>query len=177
MLTLLLLGAIGRGQDVSERVKELIERLGSDSVAEREEATRRLYELGPEALPALEEAAARADPEIAGRAKDMLAVFPRKAFPKLYALLSDDRRPLEPEALRSFTVRDLRRFLCDADPTVRGRAAAALGRLGDRNAASDLLDLHADPHHFVRVHAAGALRDLEAMDALKQFLARVWKTP
>jgi hypothetical protein len=55
----------------------LVERLGVDDPAVRAEAERRLVALGRPAIPCLERALRDADPEIAGRARDVLAALRR----------------------------------------------------------------------------------------------------
>jgi len=164
-------------QDISDKALELIRRLASDDVEEREGATRALLEMGPGALPALEKAAASPDAEVAARARFILAAGVRAAFPDLFKTLRNEHAALEGKALRGVAVQTLVRFLGDSDSTVRGRAATALALLGARETAPDLLALHADPQHYVRVHAAGALRELGAVDELKDFLRKVWGTP
>lgn len=53
-------------------IEELIRRLDSDTLAERDEAQKKLKARGREALPLLEKAAQRSDPEVSSRAKRLL---------------------------------------------------------------------------------------------------------
>ena len=59
----------------ADEARALIEQLSSDSVTVREEASARLFRMGRAAFPHLEEAARGADPEVAGRARDLLAAL------------------------------------------------------------------------------------------------------
>jgi hypothetical protein len=56
----------------------LVEKLGSPDFAEREAATKRLDELGPQALDDLRAACKSEDPEIADRAKDLVRKIERR---------------------------------------------------------------------------------------------------
>jgi HEAT repeat protein len=73
LLPLILLFEFAVRQD--DAVRPLVEKLRSDSVVEREDAARKLKDLGKAAVPALEKAAASADAEVAGKAKDLLRVI------------------------------------------------------------------------------------------------------
>jgi hypothetical protein len=57
---------------------EALRGLGSESLDERAEASRRLKELGPAALPALRQAAASPDPEVRGHALSILDFIVRR---------------------------------------------------------------------------------------------------
>ncbi len=84
MLSVLLLIAL---QDV--------EKLGSERAEEREAAARALLELGQKARPLLEDGAKHADPEIAGRARDLLAALDRRleSFAHVLEKLRKDASP------------------------------------------------------------------------------------
>lgn len=56
----------------SKRIAELVERLRSDAVAQREEAARQLLEIGAPAIPELEKAARSDDPALATLGGDLL---------------------------------------------------------------------------------------------------------
>ncbi|MCM8538755.1 MAG: hypothetical protein NE328_00615 [Lentisphaeraceae bacterium] len=55
-----------------EDVKKLVDQLGASSHDEREEATKKLWELGPKAIPELDKAAKSDDPEVKDRAQKLL---------------------------------------------------------------------------------------------------------
>lgn len=77
-----------------ERVESLIEKLGSDSVQERERAGERLRERAGEAERALEGAARSADAEVAARAGEILEVLVgyRQEAARTLALIMEDAR-------------------------------------------------------------------------------------
>jgi hypothetical protein len=62
----------GGKDETAERVARLIALLGSPTFAERERATQALEKVGVPALPALREAARKADPEVRRRANDLV---------------------------------------------------------------------------------------------------------
>jgi HEAT repeat protein len=57
---------------LQDRIRKLIEDLGSDDFQTREAATAALTEIGEPAVDALTEAAKSADPEVSNRAKRIL---------------------------------------------------------------------------------------------------------
>jgi|SRR5882672_2507486 len=78
--------------DPARQARELVEKLGSDRVEDREEAVRRLKQLGYPSIPFLEDAIQSHDPEVSERAARVLRVLkirqlltPRlvKVFPEL----------------------------------------------------------------------------------------------
>jgi peptidyl-prolyl cis-trans isomerase A (cyclophilin A) len=62
----------GTQEETARRVVELIEKLKSDTIEEREEAARKLREIGKPAVAELKKAAQLPDTEVAGRAKSIL---------------------------------------------------------------------------------------------------------
>ncbi|HZV05735.1 MAG TPA: HEAT repeat domain-containing protein [Gemmataceae bacterium] len=138
------------------RIKELVQRLGSDEFKVREEASRQLVMLGPRARPFLQVALKNSDPEIVRRAQDCLEriargatssslcaavrVLARCSPPNAGAVLLDylpsveDERVIETihQVLPSVAVRDgkaepaLVEALTDKSPVKRAAAAAAL---------------------------------------------------
>jgi HEAT repeat protein len=78
MVVLALLAALGAAlpqENAASEVKRLIESLSSDSVNERDSASRRLREIGPKAIDALEKAALDRDPELRARSKRLLGLI------------------------------------------------------------------------------------------------------
>jgi HEAT repeat protein len=65
--------------------------------------------------------------------------------------------------LQPDTIDDVRALLAHHDWQVRVQAARALGRIGERADAQQLLALLADPQWWVRYRAAQALVDLPAL--------------
>jgi len=65
--------------------RELIQKLQSDKAGERDDAGRKLKELGDAAIPELESASKGKDPEVAARARALLRAIEirRKLTPKL----------------------------------------------------------------------------------------------
>jgi HEAT repeat protein len=90
LLAGLLLSMPATQEDPARQARLQIERLKSDKVEEREDATRKLKELGDAAASELEKACRGQDPEVASRAKLLLRIIQiraglpedlRKAFP------------------------------------------------------------------------------------------------
>jgi HEAT repeat protein len=76
-LAALLLSAFQQIQDDPARqARELVEKLRSDKIDEREDAEKKLKELGRAALPELEKAARSGDRELAERSRHLLKVIP-----------------------------------------------------------------------------------------------------
>lgn len=70
---------VGKPASELNEVAELVEQLGSSDYPAREEATRRLIEVGEAAMSALQAATADSDLELARRARRILAVVGRTA--------------------------------------------------------------------------------------------------
>ena len=64
--------------EIRKKIDGLIGRLGADSFAEREKATKELFALGRVALPQLREGSKHEDPEIARRAKSLIEHIERE---------------------------------------------------------------------------------------------------
>jgi HEAT repeat protein len=73
--TLALSAFLQAQDDPARRARELVEKLRSDRLEEREEAARKLKDLGNAALPELENAAQSADIEVSERSRSVLKVI------------------------------------------------------------------------------------------------------
>jgi YD repeat-containing protein len=65
--------ASSQEEDQARRIETLIRQVGSDDVAEREKATEELRKIGKPAVSALQKAAESKDPEVAVRARALVA--------------------------------------------------------------------------------------------------------
>lgn len=74
--------------------------------------------------------------------------------------------PLTAKAVRDKVVKHLIRTLFDKDGWVRGNAADALGKIGDRSAVAPLIAALQDDENIVRYGAAEALGEIGDQDAL-----------
>ena len=68
--------------DAAPEVRRLIKQLGDDEFAKREEASKRLTEIGEPALDAVTKAATSSDPEVRRRAADIVAVIDDNLHPE-----------------------------------------------------------------------------------------------
>lgn len=76
MIGLALIFVLPAGQDdLSGRIRELIQKFRSEKVEDRDEAARKLKDLGKKALPELELVAKDKDAEVAGRARDLISLI------------------------------------------------------------------------------------------------------
>ena len=124
---------------------ELVERLGSESLEEREEAVRRLKLLGKPALPELEKAAKSGDLETATRAKSLLRLIPiqdwvtphlLQVMPGLEQRLSLDDPHTWTEVLIEAMQLEVRRHMEYGDQLFKPGDLEALAPLGLRGAAT-----------------------------------------
>jgi len=116
-----------------DRVPAEIRRLGDDRYAVREEATKRLWEMGKPALPSLREALNQSDPEIVRRAKLLIRKIELEITPdtepEVLALVEryghatpDEKAQLLQELRRHSAWKQmLRLFRDEQDGVVRGR--------------------------------------------------------
>jgi len=177
-----LLGRVGNAKAVPALL-ETVQATRTEDADVREIALRALARIGdPRAVEPLIEALTTADVWLAPRIADILSRHGPMVTDPLLALLDQPgRHPArawaanvlgEVRAERAFPV--LVRALGDADDEVRGKAATALGRLGDRRAMTYLLDhLLTDPAPFVRTRIAatlGRFDDPEVIDRLVRAL-------
>jgi HEAT repeat protein len=161
-----LLGRVG-GAKAVPALLETIEATRTEDSDVREVSLRALARIAdPGAVEPLIRALSTAEVWLAPRIADILTRHGDQAVDPLIAVLDEPGgEPArawaanvlgEVGAQRAFPA--LARALADPDDEVRGKAATALGRLGDRRAVGFLLEhLLGDPAPFVRVRIASAL--------------------
>src|SRR4051794_26598843 len=161
-----LLGRVG-GAKAVPALLETVQATRSEDSDVREIALRALARIAdPRAIDPLVAALSSADTWLTARIADIITRHGEAAVDPLIALLTgSSHHPArawaanvlgEVRAQRAFPV--LVRALNDQDDEVRGKAATALGRLGDRRAIHHLLEhLLTDPAPFVRVRIASTL--------------------
>jgi len=161
-----LLGRVG-GAKAVPALLETVEATRTEDSDVREVSLRALARIAdPGAVEPLIRTLATAEVWLAPRIADILTRHGELAVDPLIAVLNDSsRQPArawaanvlgELRAQRAFP--SLVRSLGDQEDEVRGKAATALGRLGDRRAVGYLLEhLLTDPAPFVRVRIASAL--------------------
>jgi HEAT repeat protein len=161
-----LLGRVG-GAKAVPALLETVEATRTEDSDVREVSLRALARIAdPGAVEPLIRALSTADVWLAPRIADILTRHGEVVVDPLIAVLNDSsRQPArawaanvlgEVRAQRAFP--SLVRSLGDPEDEVRAKAAAALGRLGDRRAVGYLLEhLLTDPAPFVRVRIASAL--------------------
>jgi HEAT repeat protein len=174
-----------------DAIRKLIEQLSSDQIEAREQATRKLEEIGRPALPQLRKAALDNDGEVATRARTLLIRIPirERLTPALLAsvdkiydrlalgdwlpvfldLAADLRQPVEQRRYPGVHAEDLSFMapLAVAAATSEADRVAvcqAVGRLRLKAAIPPLLDLLQDERFIVRSNAIGAIRDADARD-------------
>ena len=161
-----LLGRVG-GAKAVPALLETVEATRTEDSDVREVSLRALARIAdPGAVEPLIRTLATAEVWLAPRIADILTRHGELVVDPLIAVLNDStRQPArawaanvlgEVRAQRAFP--SLVRSLGDPEDEVRGKAATALGRLGDRRAVGYLLEhLLTDPAPFVRVRIASAL--------------------
>ncbi len=191
-----LLWALLLGQ--ADPVQQLIEKLSSDRIEVREEACRKLEELGSKAVPALEKAAATPDEEVAARAKELLQRIPLReaatgnlirAVPgvidrlvkgeptEIFLEIAADLRlkgdqrqypALQPQDLERLAPLALRGAVSSAR---RARVCEEIARLGIRTAFREAVDILATGDDTARSGAARLLQRLEAREVASELSA------
>ena len=164
-----LLGRIGGAKAVPALLETVVATRTEDADV-REVSLRALARIAdPQAVEPLIRALEAAEVWLAPRIADILTRHGEAAIDPLIAVLNDpNHRPArawaanvlgEVRAQRAFS--SLVRLLGDPDDEVRGKAATALGRLGDQRAIGYLMEhLLTDPAPFVRVRIASSLGQL-----------------
>ena len=177
-------------QDPPETVRRLIDDVRSEKADVREEARRRLKELGRRAAPALEKAAKDPDPEVAASAQSLLRVLAiadqlpaklKKAVPGLEDRLAVDKHAWTVaflELLKNLSNTDLETedLECLAAPALQGAVDTAerqaivenLEGTQFRSTIPELLKLLGDPE--LRREAAWVLADWDVREAVPPLL-------
>lgn len=203
MVGLLLLAPLLAAQDdAARRAAELVARLSSENLEEREEAQRALKRLGRAALPALEAAARAPDREAAGRAsflirrlsiQEQLTPALRQALPGLEDRLAAGTHPWTLAFLEATGTRDGARTFPNlkredleplavpalqgaVSPEERGTVCGRIASAGLAAAGPAVLALLEDRELSVREAALLALGRLEFAEAIPRLLP-VLKAP
>jgi HEAT repeat protein len=181
-------------QDPRSPGRDLVDRLRSDSLEERERAGEELKALGAEAVPELQRASRDADPEVAQNAHRLLAIIDarRKLPPRVVAAIpAIDERFASPdrpswsallETAMEHDERGRRRYpsilredleavvlagLRDPDSVFEGAELSQKAAYhGFRAAIPEIARVVASPHEGLRTGARAALRLLEAREAV-----------
>ncbi|HWG41674.1 MAG TPA: HEAT repeat domain-containing protein [Gemmataceae bacterium] len=142
--------------EIRKKIDGLIGRLGADSFAEREKATKELFALGRVTLPQLREGNKHEDPEIARRAKSLIERIEREPahhLPIAAIRLLAVRKPAGViETLLAYVP-----YAEDESRTEEVRQALTKLALRDNRPAPELLRALTDPHPLLRFTAAEAL--------------------
>jgi HEAT repeat protein len=175
----------GAQEDAARLARDLVEKLGSDSIEERERAAERLRGLGTVAIPELERGSRHADPEIANRAARLLRIA---GLPRLTDRLSAAVPGLEERLLDGGEAAWTQVFLQLADDislerddlealapgAVRGaqssldldRVCHAVKHRNLRSSIPEIVRLIERPDETIRGLACSALASLEAREAV-----------
>jgi HEAT repeat protein len=174
-----LLGRVGGAKAVPALLETVLATRTEDSDV-REMALRGLARIAdPGAVEPLIRALENAEVWLAPRIADILARHGEAVVAPLIAVLDEgNHRPArawaanvlgEVRAQRAFP--SVVRLLDDPEDEVRGKAATALGRMGDRRAVGYLVDhLLSDPAPFVRARISAALGQLGGPEVIERLV-------
>jgi HEAT repeat protein len=174
-----LLGRVGGAKAVPALLETVVNTRTEDSDV-REVALRALARIAdPRAVEPLIRALENAEVWLAPRIADILARHGDAVVAPLIAVLNEaNHRPArawaanvlgEVRAQRAFP--SVVRLLDDPEDEVRGKAATALGRIGDRRAVGHLVDrLLSDPTPFVRARISVALGQLGGPEVIERLV-------
>lgn len=193
----IVLALVEQQDDPVRQARELVEKLRSEKIEEREEAARKLKEMGEVALPELRKAAESGDAEVVARAKQLLRVIPmaeklpaslKRAFPNIEdRLASDDPHAWTEAFLAAATHRDVKglQAVVRADDLDILAGPALRGTIGEeekiavidaveRNyllaVAPELFRLLRHKEHQVSSRAACALVNLDMRQVVPEIL-------
>lgn len=104
-MSLVALALMAAASQTGEATCDLVEKLGSDDIREREESSVALKALGAAALDSLVRATGNSDPEIAGRARELLAALLPRLSPEEVNRIPFESLDLADIDLHTLTVR------------------------------------------------------------------------
>lgn len=194
MWVLFLFAVLHSQGDPSRQARELVEKLRSDRIEEREEAERGLRVLGKPAIPELEKAAKDGEVEVARRAQHLLRVIsimeglppallkampgivdrlasgePRACTEAFLALAEPRDASIRAEDLEAIVVPALKGARRDGNPpSEASRVLRAAERWSLRSATREIAMLLLDSE--VDSSAADALKNLDATDAIPDLI-------
>jgi HEAT repeat protein len=185
----------GPGPESPQDPKELLEKLRSENIDERETAARRLKELGVAALPVLEAAAKDPDSEVAERARLLLRIIEirmrlspdlRRQHPGLEDRLAGSNPRVWTETYLALTLTTKTRtpdleFLADralsgARPYERAGVISSFGLFGLDRTAPLLVPFLRSADRDLAHYAAVALASMESKEA-RQAVETLFKDP
>jgi hypothetical protein len=177
---LLLVATIVLGHQEGDSLSDLLLKLRSDVIEEREDAARRLKAAGKSALPALEVAARSTDAELAGRATEILSFIHARMGEELFKKIEE--RLVQATSLR-FEFRTKIEVKSPKEKHQSGEAFGTVtakgegmirleGRLRDREQDHPLDTFFAGGRRWDRSQS-GEWSESEASPQARKFLARI----
>lgn len=191
----LALTLLGAHQESARQAREYVEKLGSETIEEREDAARKLKAMGDSALPLLEKATGRSDAEIAARARiiirtigirrqlsagflesfptadDRLAVGEPPVWTEIFleATRANQAKPIHPGVeVSDLAVLAPKALLGAKEGEEHGKVCAALGERRVRSAVPAMIDWikRNGKGTFPLVRALGKIGDAAAVPVL-----------
>ena len=195
--TLVLLTLFQTQSDPTRQVRDLVERLRSENVEERDEAAQKLKDLGRAAIPELENAVGDKDGEVPSRARRLLLLIPmaeqvttnltrtvpgilerlamgadRDWTKALLEIVRESGRKHRYPALKreDFDALGSRTVRDAATPEEKSELCKLAAQWGLRSAIPEVTNLLGDPARHVRYQAAECLGNLRAKVAIHELM-------